>query len=95
MVRKPRIDLAGLYHIIDHGINRSNVFSCSQDKDKFLQIFCKACSTYKVNVHDYCLMDNDYHLLIRNKNVAVIYGKVDISLIMFLMSLTFYPCLCT
>jgi len=64
MARKPRVDLAGFYHIIDRGVDRMDVFSCSQDKDKFLQILCKACKDYKVNVHDYCLMDNHYHLLI-------------------------------
>jgi len=64
MPRKPRLNMAGFHHIVNRGIERSNVYRSSEDKNKFLQIVCKACRVYKVNVHDYCLMDNQYHLLI-------------------------------
>lgn len=30
-------------------------------------IVCKACRIYCVTIHDYCLMDNHYHLLIENE----------------------------
>jgi len=73
MARKPRVDLIGFYHIIDRGVDRMNVFASSFDKDKFLQILCKACKTYKVNVHDYCLMDNHYHLLIETTDENLSY----------------------
>ncbi|HHB94621.1 MAG TPA: hypothetical protein ENK88_05720, partial [Campylobacterales bacterium] len=51
MARRPRLDMAGFHHIVNRGVAR----------DKYLEILCKACKTYKVNVHDYCLMDNHYH----------------------------------
>ncbi len=66
MPRRPRIDLPGYHHIVNRGVNRTNIFSVSDDKEKFLQILCKACRVYGVIVHDYCLMDNHYHILIEN-----------------------------
>ena len=41
---------------------RDNVYKCNDDKEKYLDILCKASKIYKVNVHDYCLIDNYYHL---------------------------------
>jgi len=69
MPRRPRIDLAGYHHIINRGVNRTNIFSSPDDKEKFIQILCKACRIYGVVVHDYCLMDNHYHLLVENSQV--------------------------
>ncbi len=63
MARKPRLDFAGFHHIVNRGVARSKIYKHDQDKEKFLEILCKACSVYKVNVHDYALMDNHYHIL--------------------------------
>jgi len=46
MPRRPRIDLPGYHHIINRGVNRTNVFSGPNDKEKFMQILCKACRVY-------------------------------------------------
>ena len=54
MPRRPRIDLPGYHHIINRGVNRSNIFSDPDDKEKFMQILCKACRIYGIIVHDYC-----------------------------------------
>jgi REP element-mobilizing transposase RayT len=88
MARKPRLDVAGFHHIINRGVAKSNVFNSNDDKDKFLEIICKACRDYKVNIHDYCLMDNHYHLLVEtttnnlslfmrqiNSNYAIYFNK--------------------
>ncbi len=29
-----------------------------------MRIVCQACKVYKINIHDYCLMDNHYHMLV-------------------------------
>ena len=69
MARRPRVDIAGFHHIVNRGVNRSNVFETTEDKDKFLEIVCKASKEYSVEIHDYCLMDNHYHILAYfNKN---------------------------
>ena len=67
MSRHPRIDLPGYHHIINRGVNRSDVFVSDADKEIFVGIVCKACRIYDVVLHDYCLMDNHYHLLIENR----------------------------
>ncbi len=88
MARKPRLDLAGFHHVINRGVAKSDIFKSSKDKDKFLEILCKACRDYFVNIHDYCLMNNHYHLLIEttsdnlslfmrqiNSNYAIYFNK--------------------
>lgn len=68
MPRKPRIDLAGYHHIVNRGINRSNIFMEDEDYERFLKIVCKACRLYRVILHDYCLMSNHFHLLIETES---------------------------
>lgn len=63
MARRPRVNLAGFHHIVNRGVARGKVFKSAEDKEKFLKTVCKACDIYKVNIHDYCLMDNHYHIL--------------------------------
>ena len=67
MARRPRLGFAGFHLIVYRGVARGCVYKSSIDKDKFLEILCKAYRDYRVNVHDYCLMDNHYHLLIEPK----------------------------
>ena len=50
MPRKPRINLAGYHHVINRGVNRSEVFQDKNDYEMFLKIVCKVCRTYKVVV---------------------------------------------
>jgi REP element-mobilizing transposase RayT len=68
MPTRLRVDLAGYHHIINRGVNRCDVFNCNDDKEMFLQIINKSATLHKIVLHDYCLMDNHYHLLIETKN---------------------------
>ena len=79
MGRRPRIDLAGFHHVVNRGIERSNIYKSDEDKEKFLEIVCKACEIYKVNIHDYCLMDNHYHLLIEttSENIGLYMRQIN------------------
>ncbi|WP_321779351.1 transposase [Sulfurimonas sp.] len=79
MARRPRIDLAGYHHIVNRGVNRTNIFATSQDKDMFLAILCKSCKLHDVITHDYCLMDNHYHLLIENskENLSLFMRQIN------------------
>ena len=45
MERRPRIDLAGFHHVVNRGIERSNVYKSDIDKEKFLEIVCKTFKT--------------------------------------------------
>ena len=67
MPTRTRIDFAGYHHIINRGVNRCNVFNYHDDKEMFLQIINKTAIIHNVVLHDYCLMDNHYHLLIETK----------------------------
>ncbi|MDD5212499.1 MAG: transposase [Sulfuricurvum sp.] len=64
MPRRPRVELSGFHHIINRGVNKSDIYMCDEDYEMFLMIVCKACKNYRVIVHDYCLMSNHYHLLV-------------------------------
>ena len=67
MPTRPRIDIAGYHHIMNRGVDQMNVFRHNEDKDMFLQIVNKIAMIHKVVLHDYCLMDNHYHLLIETQ----------------------------
>ena len=67
MPTRLRVDLAGYHHIINRGVNRCDVFNNNDDKEMFLRIINKTATIHKVTLHDYCLMDNHYHLLIETQ----------------------------
>ena len=79
MPRKPRIDLAGYHHVVNRGVNRSEVFMDDEDYEMFLKIVCKACRVYRVVLHDYCLLSNHFHLLIetRRKNLSTFMKQIN------------------
>ncbi len=79
MPRRPRIDFAGFHHVVNRGVARGKVYKTADDKKKFLEVLCKACNIYKVNVHDYCLMDNHYHLLIEStqENLSLFMRQIN------------------
>ena len=79
MAFRPRIDFAGFHHLVNRGVARSNVYLCDVDKEKFLEILCKACRDYKAVLHDYCLMDNHYHILLetRQENLSLLMRQVN------------------
>jgi len=45
-----------------------NIFRHDEDKEMFLKIVNKTATIHKVILHDYCLMDNHYHLLIETQS---------------------------
>ena len=79
MARKPRLDSDGFHHIVNRGVARSNVYKSDEDKEKFLEILCKSCNIYRVNVHNYCLMDNHYHILIEttSQNLSLFMRQIN------------------
>ncbi len=85
MPRPPRLDMAGFHHIVNRGVNRTKIYKEDADKEKFLEILCKACRVYKVNVHDYSLMDNHYHLLLETtrENLSLFMRQVNANYAIF------------
>ena len=67
MPRKPRIEIAGYYHIINRGVEQRVVFKEAEDYEYFEKIMCLYAKNYNITIHNYCLMSNHYHLLIELK----------------------------
>lgn len=67
MPRKPRIEIAGYYHIINRGVEQRIVFKDDEDFNYFLNLLCKFCADFDIVLHNYCFMNNHYHLLIELK----------------------------
>jgi len=88
MPRKPRIELAGKYHIINRGVEQRKVFEEPADYEQFEALMCFYAKSFGITIHNYCLMPNHYHLLIEisrenlskfmrqiNMNYAIYFNK--------------------
>lgn len=88
MPRKPRIEVAGYYHIINRGVEQSVVFKEKDDYEYFEELLCFYAKSYGITLHNYSLMSNHYHLLIEiehenlskfmkqiNANYAIYFNK--------------------
>ena len=64
MPRKPRIEIAGYYHIVNRGVEQREIFKEAEDYEKFEELLCSYAPSYGVTIYNYCLMSNHYHLLI-------------------------------
>jgi len=67
MPRKERITEAGIYHIINRGVERRNIFNEHSDYEFFLELLLKLSKDYDVIIHTYALMTNHYHILLETK----------------------------
>lgn len=67
MPRIPRIEIPGFYHIVNRGVERRKVFYDKEDFEYFLQLLIDVSELYNIVIHNYCIMNNHYHLLIELK----------------------------
>lgn len=64
MPRAPRIDIPGLpQHVRVRGNDRSNIFSCDEDRLAYLGCVDEARKNRGCDIHAFVLMDNHVHLL--------------------------------
>lgn len=79
MPRKPRVEKAGFYHILDRGVARANIYLCGDDFLRFLEILQEAGKEYDFKVYSFALMNNHYHLLINmnKQNLSATLQKVN------------------
>jgi len=61
-----------VYHIINRGNRRSNVFNDRYDFLKMLELFKIASDKYEIDIYSYCLMNNHYHLVLYAKHGALL-----------------------
>jgi len=64
MARRPRIEIAGYYHIVNRGVAQQAIFREPSDYEYFEELLCFTMQSYGITLHNYCLMGNHYHLLI-------------------------------
>ena len=67
MARRPRIEIAGYYHIINRGVEQRVIFKEPADFEYFEELMCFYMKSYGITLHNYCLMGNHYHLLLETK----------------------------
>ena len=66
MPRSPRADEAGgLYHALNRGNLRADIFKEEADFDAFEEILGEALEIHEVELFSYQLMSNHYHLVLR------------------------------
>ena len=56
--------VGGIYHIINRGNMKMQVFDDAKDYEYFLELLKTATKREKVEIHAYCLMPNHFHLLL-------------------------------
>ena len=67
MPRKIRITEPGIYHIINRGVERRNIFLEPTDYEYMFDLLSKIVKDYKIILHTFCLMTNHYHILLETK----------------------------
>ena len=65
MARKVRVEYEGaIYHLINRGDRREEIFRDDQDRRRFLETLAEVCQKTDWEVHAYCLMGNHFHLVV-------------------------------
>ncbi len=64
MPRKPRIEIPGYYHVLNRGVERRSVFLEPEDYEHFIELMCSYAKEFGIQIHNYCLLGNHYHLLL-------------------------------
>jgi putative transposase len=75
MPRKLRIEYPGaIYHVLNRGDQRENIFKDDEDRKRFLGTLGEACAKTDWQVHTYCLMRNHFHLVIETPQANLVAG---------------------
>ena len=75
MPRKLRIQYPGaIYHVINRGDQREDIFRDDEDRQRFLTTLGEACEKTDWQVHAYCLMRNHFHLVLETPRPNLVSG---------------------
>ena len=75
MARKLRIQYAGaVYHVLNRGDRREEIFRDDLDRRRFLETLAEACAKTDWQVHAYCLMPNHFHLVVETPEANLVAG---------------------
>jgi REP element-mobilizing transposase RayT len=73
MSRAPRVERAGIYHILNRGVEKRNIFLDDGDCLKFLSLIESFTGLYCLELLAHCLMSNHYHLLVKTSKENISY----------------------
>src|SRR4051812_32227108 len=75
MARKARVQFPGaVYHVLDRGDRRENIFRSDLDRELFLHTLGQVCEPTGWRIHAWALMSNHYHLLIETPQPNLVAG---------------------
>ena len=75
MSRPLRVEREGaLWHVIDRGVERREIFRDRDDRATFLQFLSEAVTESRWRLHAYVLMHNHYHLLVETPERTLTQG---------------------
>jgi putative transposase len=75
MARALRLESeAGLYHVINRGNYRADLFRSDQTKAAFLHCLAEACGKTGWRIHAWCIMSNHYHLALATPRANLVEG---------------------
>ncbi len=75
MPRAMRVEYPGaIYHVMDRGDRREDIFVNDVDRHDFLKTLAEACQKTDWQVHAYCLMRNHFHLVLETPNGNLVEG---------------------
>ena len=75
MPRTMRVEYPGaIYHVMDRGDRREDIFVDDVDRQDFLKTLAEACQKTGWQVHAYCLMRNHFHTVLEPPNAKLVEG---------------------
>ena len=75
MARKLRMEYPGaIYHVMNRGDRREAIFLADQDRELFVATLAEACAKADWQVHAYCLMGNNFHLVVETLKGNLVAG---------------------
>lgn len=75
MPRRQRLEsAAGVYHVINRGNYRTDLFRSDKAKEAFLKCLGEACQRTGWLVHAWCIMSNHYHLALSTPRANLVEG---------------------
>jgi len=75
MARKLRVEYPGaIYHVMNRGDRREEVFRDDEDRQRFLITLGEACAKTGWQVHALCLMPNHFHLVVETPQSNLVAG---------------------
>jgi len=75
MGRKLRVQYPGaIYHVMNRGDRREEIFRDDQDRGRFLSTLAEACAKTGWEVHSYNLLGNHFHLVLETPRANLVTG---------------------